>query len=67
VALAIGTKVRVTAFNGTSETVTIVRPTKISLPLPGPDWYVVQLANAGRLCMYLGAEVFGPRLQIVGA
>ena len=49
--MQIGTKVR-TLFQH-SETGTIVRPRKVNLPLPSPDWVIVQLDDDGdRLCMH---------------
>jgi hypothetical protein len=50
-ALAIGTKVQ-TLYEH-SETATVVRPTKASLPLPGPDWCLIQFDSDGeRLCAH---------------
>jgi hypothetical protein len=34
------------------EPITICKPRKVSLPLPGPDWYIVQFADGGKLCMH---------------
>ena len=35
-----------------SELVTIERPTRECLPLPGPDWYIVRFSDGGRLCAH---------------
>lgn len=35
------------------EQVVVVKPRKASLPLPGPDWYIVKfIRDGGRLCMH---------------
>ena len=44
--IAAGTKVRTTYEH--SETGTICRPTKASLPMPGPDWFVVKYDRDGK-------------------
>jgi hypothetical protein len=47
----IGAKVR-TLYQH-SETGTIVRPRKVNLPLPGPDWFIVQFDSDGKkLCIH---------------
>ena len=38
--MTFGTKVR-TLYQH-SETGTIIKPPKVALPLPGPDWYVIK-------------------------
>lgn len=49
--MQIGTKVR-TLYEH-SETGTIVRPRKVSLPLPSPDWFIIQFDDdGGRLCIH---------------
>ncbi len=46
-----GTKVRTTYEH--SETGAICRPTAASLPLPGPDWFVIKFDADGRkLCIH---------------
>jgi len=49
--MTFGTKVR-TLYQH-SETGTIIKPPKVSLPLPGPDWYVIKFdSDGGRLCIH---------------
>jgi hypothetical protein len=49
--IAVGTKVRTTYQH--SETGVICRPTKASLPMPGPDWYIIKFdADGGKLCIH---------------
>ena len=37
------------------ERVTIMRPRKAHMPLPGPDWFIVKFADGGGLCMHRDA------------
>ena len=55
--LAPGTRVRVRgftmAFEETSEAARIVKPRKVNLPMPGPDWYLVRFdIDGGVLCAH---------------
>ncbi|MFN0042234.1 MAG: hypothetical protein ACKVSF_03350 [Alphaproteobacteria bacterium] len=46
-----GTKVR-TLYQH-SATGTIRKPGKVSLPMPGPDWYIIQFDDSGgKLCIH---------------
>lgn len=43
------------------------RPTKINLPLPGPDWHIVKFATGGKLCVHGSAfRVIDNRASAVG-
>jgi hypothetical protein len=44
-----GTKVR--TLSQFSEPGVIMRPRKVNLPFPGPDWYVVKFDAGGALCI----------------
>jgi len=49
--IAAGTKVRTTYQH--SETGTIIKPPKVSLPLPGSDWYVIKFdVDGGKNCIH---------------
>lgn len=49
--LPIGTKVR-TLYQH-SETATIIKPPRVSLPLPSPDWFIVKSdIDGARLCIH---------------
>ena len=37
----------------TLEAARTVKPRKESLPLPGPDWRIVEFADGARLCVHL--------------
>lgn len=41
-----GTKVR-TLYQH-SETGTLVRPRNVNLPMPGPDWFIIQFDSDGK-------------------
>lgn len=45
-----GTKVR--TLYQFSETGTILRPRKVNLPLPGPDWYMISFDAGGGACIH---------------
>lgn len=34
------------------EQITICKPLKSELPLPGPGWHIVRYADGGKLCMH---------------
>lgn len=52
--LKIGTTVRTLCQK--SETAKVVRPRKANLPLPGPNWFIVQFDVDGlRLCVHRDA------------
>lgn len=50
-----GTKARLVTFmtNQPYEPCVIVRPRKINLPLPGPDWRIVRFDDGGQLCAHV--------------
>jgi hypothetical protein len=58
--LKVGTRVEtkgLPAFAGfpgvAPEQMVIVKPRKVSLPLPGPDWYIVKfIRDGGLMCMH---------------
>lgn len=34
------------------EPITICKPRAENLPLPGPDWFIIQFADGGKACMH---------------
>lgn len=57
--LKVGTRVETHGFVGghgfptvAPETMTICRPRKAELPLPGEDWHIVKFADGGKACMH---------------
>lgn len=58
-ALKPGTKVR-TLYHWSS-TGTVMRPRKINLPAPGPDWYVVKFDDGNRGQLYVHREMLAVR------
>lgn len=54
-----GTRIETNGFPGGAgfmpvapERLTICKPRRKNLPLPGPDWYIVQHEDGGRMCMH---------------